>query len=148
MAHFNALLQHQGPLRHASHAHRVATRPAVAPTAGFSMDDDGVVYGGMPMSFPPERTPEEQLWIQQRRLEITNQEIAFILATGQAYQALNAQYSEIARNNGGQMCDLVGNRFGYHLREVERLSGMLESAYDKKKEVEDKLSRMMHGLPQ
>ena len=143
MAHFNALLQHQGPLKHASHAHRVATRPAVAPTAGFSMDDDGVVYGGMPMSSPPELTLEEQGWV----LENINQEIAFILATGQAYQALNARYSEIAANNGGQMSDLVGNRFGYHLQEVERLSGMLESARVKKAAAEAKLSRMIHGLP-
>jgi hypothetical protein len=148
MAHFNALLQHQGPLKHASHAHRLATKPAVAPTAGFSMDDDGVVYGGMPLNFPPERTPEEQRDVLERSLEIANQEVAFILATGQAYEALNKRYSEIAAHNGGQMSDQVGDRFGYHIREVQRLHGMLQPAYMAKAAAEAKLSRMIHGLPQ
>ena len=152
MAHFNALLQHQGPLKHVSHAHRVATKPTpnVAPTGmyrgGFSMDQDGRRNDGgrfLTMGMEPERTPEEEKLILERMLEMTNQEIEYILATGRAYEALNAQYSRIADNNGGQMSDQLGNKWSYHMAEINRLAAMLPTARMEKAKVEAQLSRFM-----
>jgi hypothetical protein len=154
MAYFNALLQHQGPLKHVGHAHRVATKPTpnVAPTGvgGFSMDQDGVRYDGggfLTMGMEPERTPEEEKLIVERVLEMANMEIEYILATGRAYEALNAQYSRIAANNGGQMSDQLGNKWSYHLQEINRLAARLPTARLEKAKAEAQLSRMIHGLP-
>ena len=156
MAHFNALLQHQGPLTHVSHAHRVGSKPTsnVAPTGvyrgGFSMDQDGRRNDGgrfLTMGMEPERTPEEQKLILERMLEMTNQEIEYILATGRAYEALNAQYSRIADNNGGQMSDQLGNKWSYHTAEISRLAARLPNAQMEKAKVEAQLSRFYYGLP-
>ena len=150
MAYFNALLQHQGALKHVSHAHRVATEPTpnVAPTGvgGFSMDQDGHRYDGgqfFSMGMRPERTLEEEKDVLIRHLEILNMEIEYILATGRAYEALNAQYSRIADNNGGQMSDQLGNKWSYHTAEINRLAARLPTARMEKAKVEAQLSRFM-----
>ena len=154
MAHFNALLRHQGPLTHVSHAHRVASKstPNVAPTGmyggGFSMDQDGRRNDGgryLTMGMEPERTPEEKKLILERTLEMVNQEIEYILATGRAYEALNAQYSRIADNNGGQMSDQLGNKWSYHMAEINRLAERLPTARMEKTRVEAELSRFFYG---
>ena len=152
MAYFNALLQHHGPLKHVGHAHRVATKPTpnVAPTGGFTLDQDGVrIDGGrfLTMGMEKERTPEEKKRILERVLEMTNMEIEYILITGRAYEALNAEYVRIADNSGRQMSDQLGNKYSYHVGEIMRLSARLPAARLKKTEVETKLSMMIHGLP-
>ena len=160
MSRFHALLQHPGPLKHVDHAHRVATKPepSVAPTGmysgfgsgGFSMDQDGRRYDGgrlLTMGMEEERTPEEEKLIVERQLEMANMEIEYIVATGRAYEALNQQYSWIAKQYGGQMSDQLGNKWTYHLAEINRLSAMLPDAQMKKAKYEAQLSRMIHGLP-
>ena len=125
-------------------------RLPAAPTGvgGFSMNDDGVRYdGGRFFAMPQERTPEEERLVLERMLEMANQEIEYIIATGQAYEALNARYGEIANNNGGQMSDQLGNRWSYHMEEISRLAARLPNARLDKAKAEAKLSRMMHGMP-
>ena len=119
-------------------------------SGGFSMDQDGRRNDGgrfLTMGMEPERTPEEEKLILERKLEMANQEIEYILATGQAYEALNKRYSEIANNNGGQMSDQLGNRWSYHMQEITRLAAMLPNARLEKAQVEAQLSRMAYGLP-
>ena len=112
------------------------------------MDQDGVRYdGGRFLAMPQERTPKEERLILERKLEMANQEIEYIIATGQAYEALNARYSEIADHNGGQMSDQLGNKWSYHLQEIRRLAAMLPNARLDKAKAEAALSRMIHGLP-
>jgi len=117
-------------------------------SGGFSMDHDGRRYDGgrfLTMGMEPERTPEEQKLILERLLEMANQEIEYILATGRAYEALNAQYSRIADNNGGQMSDQLGNKWSYHMAEINRLAARLPTARMEKAKVEAELSRFFYG---
>ena len=143
MSRFHALLQHPGPLKHVDHVHRVAAKPEpnVAPT-------------GAPQSFKyanmagePERTDEEQRAALVRHLEILNQEIEYILATGRAYEALNAQYDRIVANNGHAMSNEVAEKWMYHREEIKRLTAGLETARMMKAKVEAQLSRFYNGGP-
>ena len=153
---FKSLLQHQGPLTHVSHAHRVGSKPTsnVAPTGvyrgGFSMDQDGRRNDGgryLTMGMEPERTPEEQKLILERQLEMVNQEIEYILATGRAYEALNAEYDRIVAHNGHAMSDEIGEKWMYHREEIKRLTAGLDHARMMKAKVEAQLSRFYHGGP-
>ena len=139
MSRFHALLQHQGPLKHVSHAHRVATKlePNVAPTGAPQ-------YGSM---MQPERTDEEERDALVRHLEILNQEIEYILATGRAYEALNAQYDRIVANNGHAMSNELADKWMYHRNEIARLAANLEPARMQKAKVEAQLSRFFQGGP-
>ena len=143
MSHFYALLQHPGPLKHVDHAHRVATKPEpnVAPT-------------GAPQSFSypslagePERTDEEEKAALVRDREILNQEIEYILATGRAYEALNAEYDRIVAHNGHAMSNEIAEKWMYHREEIKRLTAGLEYARMQKAKVEAQLSRFYHGGP-
>jgi len=119
-------------------------------SGGFSMDQDGRRNDGgryLTMGMEPERTPEEQKLILERTLEMANQEIEYIIATGQAYEALNKRYSEIAHYNGGQMSDQLGNKWSYHMAEITRLAARLPNARLDKAKAEAQLSRMAYGLP-
>ena len=150
MAHFDALLQHQGPLAHVSHAHRVASKPTGMYRGGFSMDQDGRRNDGgqyLTMGMEPERTDEEEKNALVRHLEILNQEIEYILATGRAYEALNAQYDRIVANNGHAMSNELADKWMYHRNEITRLAAQLEPARMQKAKVEAQLSRFFQGGP-
>ena len=140
-----ALLQHKGPLKHVNHAHRFAKTPTPTPTC-FTYDEFGNLQGLPPWHQEPERTPEEKKQVLQRSLADTNQNIAAVIAIGQAYEALVQKFREMARQNGEHMTHLVGNKFSFYLAEIDKLSTELARLRNEKVVTETKLSVMMHGL--
>ena len=45
------------------------------------------------------------------------------------------------------MSDQLGNKWSYHLQEINRLAARLPTARLEKAKAEAQLSRMIHGLP-
>jgi|SaaInlV_125m_DNA_1040241.scaffolds.fasta_scaffold01182_12 hypothetical protein len=140
-----ALLQHRGPLKHVNHAHRFAKTPTPTPTC-FTYDEFGRVQGLSPWHQEPERTPEEEKQVLEWALSDTNQNIAAVIAIGQAYEALLQKFREMADHNGGHMTTMVGIKFNFYLVEIDKLSAELARLREEKLTTETKLSVMMHGL--
>ena len=140
-----ALLQYKGPLKHVNHAHRFPKTPTPTPTC-FTYDEFGRVQGLSPWYQEPERTPEEEKQVLQWSLADTNQNIAAVIAIGQAYEALVEKFREMAKQNGGHMPHLIGNKFSFYLSEIDKLSAELTRLRDEKVATETKLSVIMHGL--
>ena len=140
-----ALLQYKGPLRHVNHAHRLPKAPTPKPTS-FTYDEFGRVQGLAPWHQPPERTPEEEKQVLERDLFDTNQNIAAVIAIGQAYEGLVQKLREIADQNGGLMSTMIGIKFNFYLTEIDKLSAELARLRAEKLTQETKLSVMMHGL--
>ena len=138
-----ALLRHRGPLKHVNHARRLVKTPT--PTC-FTYDEFGRMQGLAPWYQEPERTPEEEKQVLQLSLADTNQNIAAVIAIGQAYEALVKKLREMAKQNGEHMTHLVGNKFSFYLGEIDKLSTELKRLREEKLTTETKLSVMMHGL--
>ena len=138
-----ALLQYKGPLKHVNHAHRLPKAPK--PTS-FTYDEYGRVQGVSPWHQEPERTPEEEKQVLEWALSDTNQNIAAVIAIGQAYEGLVQKFREMANQNGGHMPTMIGIKFSFYLAEIDKLSAELARLRAEKLSQETKLSVMMHGL--
>ncbi len=87
---FQALLSHQGPLKHVNHAHRQA-----APTGRMTMDEYGNIQswglGGPPPGVDPNSTPESRQSTSDLR---TN--LAFVQAKGRHMVALRTEATNLS----------------------------------------------------
>ena len=90
---FQALLSHQGPMTHVSHAHRQCT-PAPVPTGRTTRDEYGGVeswgLGDPPPGWDPDGTPESRQSTEDLR---TN--LAFVQAKGRHTVALRDEAANL-----------------------------------------------------